>query len=130
MIYLIDTDWLINIFNNRIAYAQQLDRFAPRGLAVSIITLAELYEGVDLARDPQKTLAAIQALPERSTILGIDDATAQRFASIRSRLRRQGNLIPDLDLLIACTALCHGLTLCSQNVKHFSRISELQLFSL
>jgi predicted nucleic acid-binding protein len=36
-------------------------------------------------------------------------------------------LIPDMDLLIAATALEHDLTLVTRNLSHFSRIPELRL---
>lgn len=45
----------------------------------------------------------------------------------KARLRRAGNLIPELDLLIATTALHHGMTLVSNNTKHMSRIEGLRL---
>ena len=44
-------------------------------------------------------------------------------------LRRQGQLIPDLDLLIAATALAHDLTLVTRNRHHFERIPDLRLHS-
>ena len=52
----------------------------------------------------------------------------EQFARIRARLRRQGQLIPDLDLLIAATAVTHGLTLVTRNRRHFERIPELALY--
>ena len=54
---------------------------------------------------------------------------AGRFAHIRSLLRREGNLIPDLDLLIAATALEHDVILVTRNVRHFERIPELQIYT-
>jgi len=51
----------------------------------------------------------------------------RHFARVRSLLRRQGNLIPDLDLLIAATALEHELVLLTRNRRHFERISQLRL---
>ena len=50
VVYLIDTDWLIQLFNGRAAFVRELNRLAPDGLAVSVITLAELWEGVRRAR--------------------------------------------------------------------------------
>lgn len=40
----------------------------------------------------------------------------------------RGMLIPDLDLLIASTAIVHNLTLMTRNTRHFSRIAELTLY--
>jgi predicted nucleic acid-binding protein len=52
----------------------------------------------------------------------------ERFAFIRADLRRRGQLIPDLELLIAATALHHDLTLLTRNVRHFDRIPELRRY--
>jgi len=128
--YLIDTDWLIHVFNNSMVFVRQLDRLTVDGVAVSIVTIAELYEGVFLASQPEAVRASIQRVQQDFKVLGIDVETAERFGELRARLRRAGQLVPDLDLLIAATALRYGLTLCSQNVRHFQRIPGLVVLSL
>jgi predicted nucleic acid-binding protein len=50
------------------------------------------------------------------------------FARTRAGLRARGILIPDLDLLIAATALEHDLTLLTRNRRHFDRITGLKLY--
>ncbi len=50
------------------------------------------------------------------------------FGRHRSVLRRQGNMIPDMDLLIAATALNYDLTLMTRNIRHFARIPDLRLY--
>jgi len=52
----------------------------------------------------------------------------ERFAEIRSLLRRQGQLIADFDLLIAATALYYDLTLLTYNVRHFEQIPDLKYY--
>jgi tRNA(fMet)-specific endonuclease VapC len=42
-------------------------------------------------------------------------------------LRRQNQLIGDMDLATAATALAHGLMLVTHNTRHFRRIPGLQL---
>ena len=54
----------------------------------------------------------------------------QRFARIRGELRRNGQLIPHPDILIAATALDHNLTLLTRNIKDFQRTPELKLYQL
>lgn len=60
--------------------------------------------------------------------LTLTDPIMERFARLRSNLRSQGQLIPDLDLLIAATTLDHGLILMTGNVRHFQRIPGLTLY--
>jgi tRNA(fMet)-specific endonuclease VapC len=46
---------------------------------------------------------------------------------VRAELSRRGQLAPDLDLLIAATAMHYDLTLLTRNVRHFARIPGLGL---
>jgi len=50
------------------------------------------------------------------------------FVQTRANLRRAERLIPDLDLLIAATAIHHDLTLLTRNVRHFGRVPDLRLY--
>ena len=54
-------------------------------------------------------------------------AIAETFATTRAALRQQGLLIPNMDLLIAATALEYDLTLVIRNHRHFARIPGLQI---
>ena len=51
--YLIDTDWVIHYLHAHAAIVARLDELQPQGLALSIISLAELSEGVFYSRDPE-----------------------------------------------------------------------------
>ncbi len=46
MRYLIDTDWAIHYLNDRPDIVQRLHVLQDDGFALSLISLAELYEGV------------------------------------------------------------------------------------
>jgi predicted nucleic acid-binding protein len=61
-------------------------------------------------------------------VLEIDDRIAESFAEIRAYLRRRGELVGDLDLLIAATALHHNLTLLTFNRRHFARVPGLRVW--
>lgn len=128
MNYLVDTDWLINSFRGTRLATETISRLRTEGLAVSIITVGELYEGAMTSADPAAELATFENLLEPFTTVTLDDVCMQHFAFLRSSLRRQGQLIPDLDLLIASTALRHDLILVTANRRHFNRIPNLQLY--
>jgi tRNA(fMet)-specific endonuclease VapC len=46
-------------------------------------------------------------------------------ATIYADLHRRGELICDADILIAATAITHGLTVATNNQAHFRRIPDL-----
>ena len=49
--YLLDTNWIVDILNGQEKAIHTVLELAPAGLAVSIITYGELYEGAAFARD-------------------------------------------------------------------------------
>jgi tRNA(fMet)-specific endonuclease VapC len=93
MTYLIDTDWVIDHLNHLERITRRLEERAPDGLALSLISLAELYEGVYYSRDPVESEAALQRfLNPELTILGLDEETCKifggtHFASHRDNAR-------------------------------------------
>lgn len=44
--YLVDTDWAIDHLNGQEPTRKRLEELAPSGLGISIISLAEVYEGI------------------------------------------------------------------------------------
>ena len=126
--YLVDTDWVIDAYIGTPASVRVLDRLSDDGLGVSIISSGELFEGAFGFPDPQARLAQFRVLLNRFTTIPLSDPIMEVFARTRARLRRSGQLIPDMDLLIAATALNHDLTLVTRNRRHFDRIPDLTLY--
>ena len=130
MRYLVDTDWVIHYLNRVGRVIDRLAELTPAGIGLSIISLAELHEGVFGSTNPEHSERMIRAFLERVYLLEVDEETCRIFGRERSRLRADGNLIGDLDLLIASTALRHGLTLLTNNRRHFERIEGLAIESV
>jgi tRNA(fMet)-specific endonuclease VapC len=126
--YLIDTDWLIDATTGRLDAQRTLSSLSDDGLAVSILTVAELYEGAFRTPDPSHTLAGMREFLGDYGILPVTDSIAETFAGERANLRRLGQLIPDMDLLIAATARSYDLTLLTRNIRHFARIPGLRIY--
>jgi tRNA(fMet)-specific endonuclease VapC len=128
--YLIDTDWVIHYLHVHPAIVARLDELQPQGLAVSIISLAELYEGVYYSRDPEGDEQDLNNFLRGVTVLGLDETVVKIFGRERGRLRAAGTLIGDFDLLIAATALQHNLTLLTNNRSHFERVAGVRMESI
>ncbi|HEX9430502.1 MAG TPA: type II toxin-antitoxin system VapC family toxin, partial [Candidatus Bathyarchaeia archaeon] len=59
--YLVDTDWAIHYLNDHEGIVQRLRELQRQeGLALSIISLTELYEGVYYSREPEDDERALQ----------------------------------------------------------------------
>jgi tRNA(fMet)-specific endonuclease VapC len=128
MSYLADTDWVIDYLKGREPAVTLLDSLVHKGLSISLITYGEIYEGIYYRRDPERHEQIFLTLVQATPILGRDEIILRRFARIRGQLRASGQIISDAELLIAATALFHNLTVVTQNVRHFSRISDLKLY--
>lgn len=116
--YLVDTDWLIHVLHGDIAATRTLEDLAPQGLAISLITCGELYQGAYDARDPQPALQAIHDLLDGTDILPLTQTIMERFTIVRGQLtRNQRQQVGDMDLLIAASAIHHDLTLVTCHVR-------------
>ncbi len=128
--YLVDTDWVIHYLHGVESVVRRLDDLTPDDLGVSIISLAELYEGIPNSVNPQDDERGLVDFLFDVPIVDLDEATCRIFGRERARLRADGNLIGDLDLLIGATALRHGLTILTNNRRHFERIEGLTVESV
>jgi predicted nucleic acid-binding protein len=128
MPYLLDADWAINALAKKRQAHSILIRLASSGIAISWITVGELYEGAFESPNPEARLAALRGFLQPLRVLGINGPTMERFAEIRSFLRRQGQLIPDFDIILAATALQYDLTVLTFNTRHIGRVPEVRLY--
>ncbi len=128
--YLIDSDWAIHHLKGEPRTQARLQMLMGDGVGISVIALAELYEGVYGATNPSESERMLLEFLKDVELVGIDDETARQFGRLRGQLRTQGTLIPDFDLMIGATAMRHDLTLLTNNRQHFERITGLRIESL
>ena len=127
MRYLVDSDWVADWLKGRTAAVDLLRMLAADGLAISAVTVAEIYEGIYFGHDPAGQERVFRQFRRFVPTLPVTQPILKRFARLRGTLRVQGQLIGDFDLLIAATALYHGLTLVTGNHRHFARVPGLVL---
>lgn len=121
--FLIDTDVLSALRRRERSpdVARWMSGQRPTDLYLSAVSVGEIEQGIarQRRRDPQfaETLAAwldsvLALYGER--VLAVDTSTARRWGRLCATLGHDG-----VDLLIAATALEHGLTVVTRNVRHF-----------
>jgi tRNA(fMet)-specific endonuclease VapC len=81
--YLIDTDWVIHYLHAHAGIVARLDELQPQGLALSIISLAELSEGVFYSRDPEGDEQDLADFLRGVTVLGLDTDSAKLFGRVQ-----------------------------------------------
>ena len=75
-------------------------------------------------------ISGLRDFLRRVSFVGIDEETCKLFGKERGRLRAIGKSVADFDLIIGVTARQHGLTLLTNNRRHFENIDGLQIESL
>ena len=68
--YLVDTDWIIDHLANVPVITQKLRELQPQGIVLSVVSLAELYEGVYYSETRNKTKTAFIRFSVNSRCLG------------------------------------------------------------
>jgi tRNA(fMet)-specific endonuclease VapC len=127
--YLIDTDLVVDWLNGHEPTIRLIEPLVVNGIALSILTYAEVFEGIYGSRDPKADERAFHRLVRQTTILPISRRIARRAASLRRdlRLRRAPVAHRALDLFIAATALQYDLTLLTRNRRDYNDIPGLRL---
>jgi predicted nucleic acid-binding protein len=97
---------------------------------LSVISLAELYEGVHYSRNPVRSQEILARFLSGVTLVPVDEGVCNIFGRERGRLRQQGRMIGDFDLLIGATCLRHDLTICTNNRRHFEAIAGLRIIDV
>ena len=128
--YLVDTDWAIDYLNGQDRTRKRLEEIEESGLAFSIISLAEVYEGIYYSKDPEGNEKALLDFLQDVTLINIDEEICRLCGKERGRLRAVGKMTSDFDLLVGITARRYGLTLLTNNRRHFQNIDGLQVESL
>ncbi len=128
MKYLVDSDWVIDALVNIPTAITPLRQLAKDGIAVSILTFGELYEGAYGSQDPQAEIARIQQFLAGYPVVNLSDAIMDQFAKTRAQLRSRGMGIPDIDLMIGVTGVVHNLTVMTRNIRHFGRVPGITIY--
>lgn len=77
--YLVDTDWAIHFLNANRAIVERLDELKDEGLALSVVSLAERFEGVYGSTDPLQNERRLGEFLRGLDVMGVDVETCQVF---------------------------------------------------
>src|SRR5918992_1287347 len=130
MPYLVDSNVVIDHLEGIPPASAVLESLTPKGLAISIITYMEAFQGIERSPDVAQAREKFQAFTDGVLILPLSFAVAERCARLRETLRTQQKRVNSraLDLIIAATALEYDLTLVTKNTEDFNDIPGLTLY--
>ena len=101
---------------------------SPSDLALSAITLAEIWYGIEKSPVKKKERRArIERIASLLPIYPFDELAARSYAVIRARLETGGTRISERDTQIAAIAMANRLTLVTHGMREFIRIEHLKV---
>jgi tRNA(fMet)-specific endonuclease VapC len=98
MTYLIDSDWVADWLQGRPDAVELLTTLSGAGLAISLVSYGEIYEGIYFGRDVRRSERVFRRFLRAVEVLPLSRPIMRRLARIRGELRQRGQLIGDPDL--------------------------------
>lgn len=125
--YLLDTNIVIYVLKRRPIEVLSLFNENASRMAISAITLSELFQGAEKSTRVSDNLVAIEDFCSRLEVLPYGAKAAQHYGAIRAGLEKAGQPIGVNDLHIAAHARSEGLVVVTNNVGEFARVPALQV---
>ena len=123
---ILDSDIIIGFLRNDEEIVKEIEELREKEtkLSTTSVNVMEILKGFfALNKKEEKILEFINNL----TILNFDFNSSMIAAEIFDELKRKGQIIDSLDLLIASVVIANNETLWTKNNKHFNRISRLNI---
>ena len=124
--YLLDTNIVIYVIKKRPLEVMQTFNNNSGRMAISSITLAELFHGAEKSSRFAENLKVIDDFTSRLEVLPYTLKATQHYGSIRAALEKSGETIGVNDLHIAAHARSEGLVLVTNNLREFERVPALE----
>ena len=123
--YALDTNTVLDYFRGKGQVAARLLATPPSEVGLPAIAAYEVWVGVLGSQNAKRRQVEYERFLAVVAILPFDAVAGRRAADLRLALSRKGDLIGPMDALIAATALAHGATLVTRNVREFDRVPGL-----
>lgn len=119
--YLLDSNICVYLLRNERGISDYLRKVKWENCCISEITVIELFYGAECSKAVEANKQEVRQLCADLEVIPVSVAI-EEFARQKARLRKEGTLIDDFDLLIGCTAKVAHCTLVTENVKHLERV--------
>jgi predicted nucleic acid-binding protein len=128
MAILIDSNLIIAAERGQLALSDRIKGRERQDFFLSVVSASELLHGVWRAADSairMRRSSFVEDVLAKFPILPIDLAIARIHAEIWAGLASRGVNVGAHDLWIAASALAHGFTIATANVRDFSKVPGL-----
>jgi tRNA(fMet)-specific endonuclease VapC len=126
-LYLLDTNMVIYIQRGVPSVLSRLNELGAQHVALSSIVVAELAYGVEKSANRQRNRKVLEVFLSEVRVLPWAGDAMWHYARHNHALRRSGQRIGEMDLLIGCHALALNAVCVTNNTREFERIEGLKL---
>lgn len=123
--FMLDTNIVIYVIKRRPIEVMGIFNENAGRMAISAITLSELFYGAEKSAKVAQNLAVVEEFASLLEVLPYTAKASQHYGAIRSALEKVGRTIGVNDLHIAAHARSEGLTLVTNNLVEFERVPGL-----
>lgn len=127
MSIVIDSDISIYFLKGHSEIVSRLSGYPLEAIFTTRINYTELLYGAYNSAQIDNNLRKITAFLDTLSILEFDQKAGAIFAQEKARLKQQGILIADMDLMIASITIANDFSLVTNNLRHFERIENLRI---
>lgn len=124
--YLLDTNICIYHIKGLYDINKRIEDVGIENCFLSEITIAELKFGVENSENKKRNREEVEKFIKLFQVIPISPCL-DTYAAEKAKLKKQGNIIDDFDLLIGCTAIANDFILVTRNLNHFKRLSSIKL---
>ncbi len=123
---IVDTDILSFYFKGDEKVSERFGKYLKEfdQINISIVTYYEIIAGLKF-KNAEKQIGEFEDFINNNNIINISEESAKISGNIYADLRQKGIIIGTSDILIAGIAMENGLTLITNNVKHYEPIQGL-----
>ncbi len=126
--YLLDTNICIYAIKNKPPQVlEAVKEKWKKGIYISSLTIAELEYGVEDSNRIEENRIALLKFLSIFNILDFTDTDAVLYGRLKKKLKKEGQLIGPIDMLLAAQALSRNLIFVTNNVKEFEWIADLRI---
>lgn len=97
------------------------------GICISVITLAELENGVYKSANIEKNADNLAKFTRIIPVVPFDEHCAIKYGKICAYLQKAGMPIGIMDMLISAHAMAMGYTVVTNNVREFERVPNIKI---
>jgi tRNA(fMet)-specific endonuclease VapC len=120
---MLDTDTASYIIKGRAPGIEaKLAAIDPSMLCISVMTRAELLYGLESLPPAHRLHTMVRQFLKIVRALPWDAEAADFYAEIRHQLATTGQLIGEMDMMIAAHSLATAAVLVTNNIRHYERI--------